>query len=83
MRAATKPGSVLVALSSVPRGVWLLGFVSMLMDISSEIVHALLPVYLVTVMGAPTLVVGLIEGLSEASVALAKVLSGILSDQIG
>lgn len=83
MRAAARNGSVFAALSGVPRGVWILGFVSMLMDISSEIIHALLPVYLVTVMGASTLVVGLIEGVSEASVALAKVLSGMLSDRLG
>ncbi len=71
------------SLSGVPRGVWVLGFVSMLMDISSEIIHALLPVYLVTVMGASTLVVGLIEGVSEACVALARVVSGMLSDRLG
>ncbi len=75
--------SLRASLSGVPRGVWVLGFVSMLMDISSEIIHALLPVYLVTVMGASTLVVGLIEGASEACVALAKVLSGMLSDRMG
>jgi MFS family permease len=83
MRAAARNSSVLAALSGVPRGVWVLGFVSMLMDISSEIIHALLPVYLVTAMGVSTLVVGLIEGVSEASVALAKILSGILSDLLG
>lgn len=83
MRAVSRTDSVGVALSGVPRGVWVLGFVSMLMDISSEIIHALLPVYLVTVMGASTLTVGLIEGVSEASVALAKVVSGMLSDRLG
>jgi MFS family permease len=83
MRAVSSMGSVRVALSGVPRGVWVLGFVSMLMDTSSEIIHALLPVYLVTVMGASTLTVGLIEGVSEACVALAKVVSGMLSDRLG
>jgi MFS family permease len=71
------------ALHGIPRGVWVLGFVSMLMDVSSEIIHALLPVYLVTVMGASTLFVGLLEGASEASVSLLKVLSGMLSDRLG
>ena len=82
MQADSRMNSVRFALSGVPRGVWVLGFVSMLMDISSEIIHALLPVYLVTVMGASTLFVGLIEGISEASAALAKVVSGMLSDRL-
>ena len=72
-----------LAIAGVPKGVWVLGFVSMLMDVSSEIIHSLLPVYLVTVMGASTLLVGLIEGVSEASVALIKVLSGVISDRTG
>jgi len=49
------------ALRGLPRGIWALGFVSMFMDLSSEMIHALLPVYLVTVLGASTLTVGLIE----------------------
>ena len=53
-------------LSALPRGIWVLGFVSMAMDVSSEMIHALLPVYLVTVLGASTLTVGFIEGLAEA-----------------
>lgn len=60
-----------------------LGFVSLLMDVSSELIHSLLPVFLVTVVGASTTVVGLIEGVAEATAALAKVFSGALSDRIG
>ncbi|HET7772943.1 MAG TPA: MFS transporter [Burkholderiaceae bacterium] len=67
----------------IPRGVWVLGFVSMLMDISSEMIHALLPVYLVTVMGASALTVGVIEGIAEATAAVTKVFSGALSDWLG
>jgi hypothetical protein len=54
-------------LRGVPRGVWTLGFVSLFMDVSSEMIHALLPLYLVTVLGASTLAVGLIEGVAEAT----------------
>jgi MFS family permease len=53
------------------------------MDISSELIHSLLPVFLVTVIGASTVIVGLIEGTAEATAAIAKVFSGALSDRIG
>jgi len=67
----------------IPRGIWALGLVSMLMDISSEMIHALLPVYLVSVMGASMLAVGFIEGIAEATAAITKVFSGALSDWLG
>ncbi|ATE61326.1 MFS transporter [Thauera sinica] len=67
----------------LPGGIWALGFVSMLMDISSEMIHALLPVYLVVSLGASTLAVGLIEGIAEATAAITKVFSGALSDRLG
>ena len=67
-------------LGSIPRGIWALGFVSMLMDISSEMIHALLPVYLVTVMGSSMLAVGFIEGIAEATAAITKVFSGAQPD---
>ena len=67
----------------VPTTVWTLGFVSLLMDISSELIHSLLPVFLTTVVGASTVTVGLIEGIAEATAAIAKVFSGALSDRIG
>jgi MFS family permease len=71
------------ARAKLPRGIWVLGFVSMLMDISSEMIHALLPVYLVTVLGASTLTVGFIEGIAEATAAITKIFSGALSDWLG
>ena len=64
----------------VPRGVVVLGFVSLLMDASSELVHALLPLFMVTVLGASMLVVGVIEGIAEATAMVVKVFSGYLSD---
>ncbi|TAH51834.1 MAG: MFS transporter [Betaproteobacteria bacterium] len=67
----------------LPAGIWALGFVSMLMDISSEMIHALLPIYLVTVLGASTLAVGAIEGIAEATASITKVFSGALSDWLG
>ncbi|MFY8192933.1 MAG: MFS transporter [Limnohabitans sp.] len=68
---------------AIPRGIWVLGFVSMLMDISSEMVHSLLPMYLVGSLGVSVLVVGLIEGLAEATALIVKVFSGSLSDYLG
>ena len=70
-------------LREIPPGVWTLGFVSLLMDVSSEIIHGLLPVYLVTVLGASMLTVGLIEGIAEATASIMKVFSGALSDWLG
>ncbi|HEX7564717.1 MAG TPA: MFS transporter, partial [Bradyrhizobium sp.] len=67
----------------VPKSVWALGFVSLLMDVSSELIHSLLPVFLVTVIGTSMAVVGLIEGVAEATAAITKVFSGALSDRIG
>jgi MFS family permease len=67
----------------VPASVWALGFVSLLMDISSELIHSLLPIFLVTAVGASTTIVGLIEGIAEATASIAKLFSGALSDRIG
>src|SRR5262252_1191993 len=67
----------------IPGGVWALGIVSMLMDISSEMIHALLPLYLVTVLGASMLTVGTIEGIAEATTSIVKIFSGALSDRLG
>lgn len=67
----------------IPPGIWALGFVSMLMDISSEMIHALLPIYMVTVLGTSTLAVGVIEGVAEATAAITKIFSGALSDWLG
>lgn len=67
----------------IPRTVWVLGFVSLLMDVSSELVHSLLPVYLVGTLGVGMLTVGLIEGVAEATALVVKVFSGVLSDCLG
>ncbi|EKE18088.1 MAG: hypothetical protein ACD_10C00132G0002 [uncultured bacterium] len=69
--------------SQIPSAVWVLGFVSMLMDISSEMIHSLLPLFMVTTLGASALQVGLIEGLAEATALIVKVFSGALSDFLG
>jgi len=71
------------ALREIPGGIWALGFVSMLMDISSEMIHALLPVYLVTVLGTSMVTVGVIEGIAEATASITKIFSGALSDWLG
>ncbi len=68
---------------AIPRSIWALGFVSMLMDISSEMIHALLPIYMVAVLGTSVLAVGLIEGIAEATASIVKVYSGALSDKLG
>ena len=68
---------------TLPRGIWALGFVSLLMDVSSEMIHSLLPVYIVGTLGASALMLGLIEGAAEATALIVKVLSGALSDWFG
>ncbi len=67
----------------LPAGIWVLGFVSLLMDISSEMIHSLLPLFMVGALGASALLVGLIEGLAEATALIVKVFSGVLSDYLG
>ncbi len=68
---------------AVPTTVWTLGFVSLFMDISSEMVHALLPVFLVSTLGASATLVGVIEGIAEATASVTKAFSGAFSDWIG
>lgn len=67
----------------LPKGVWALGFVSMFMDISSELVHSLLPMFMTTVLGASMVTIGFVEGVAEGTAAIAKVFSGALSDYFG
>ncbi|MCT2399486.1 MFS transporter [Novosphingobium mangrovi (ex Huang et al. 2023)] len=67
----------------VPRTVWALGFVSLFMDVSSEIIHALLPLFLTVTLGASVMMVGLVDGIAEATAAIAKVVSGYVSDRMG
>ncbi len=69
-------------LRRIPSGVWGVGCVSLLMDISSEMIHSLL-LFMVTTLGASVLVIGLIEGLAEATALIVKVFSGVISDWLG
>lgn len=68
---------------ALPAGIWALGFVSMFMDTSSELIHSLLPVFMSSVLGASMVTIGLIEGISEAAAAFIKVFSGAISDYLG
>jgi MFS family permease len=70
-------------MQKIPRGVWVLGFVSLFMDVSSEMIHALLPLFLVGSLGASATVLGLIEGIAEATAQIMKLFSGLISDRFG
>jgi MFS family permease len=67
-------------LAAIPRSVWVLGVVSLCMDVSSELIHSLLPLYLALGLGASALTIGIIEGIAEATALIVKVFSGVLSD---
>ena len=69
--------------SAIPRTVWMLGFVSLFMDLSSEIIHALLPIFLVGTLGLSVVMVGIIDGVAEATASITKVFSGYISDRLG
>jgi len=71
------------SVSGIPASVWILGGVSMLMDVSSELIHSLLPMFMVSVLGAGALAVGLLEGTAEATALIVKLFSGTLSDYLG
>lgn len=70
-------------MNRIPRTVWALGLVSLFMDLSSEIIHALLPLFLTTTLGVSVAMVGLIDGIAEATASISKVFSGYISDRIG
>ena len=70
-------------LASLPTAIWAMGFGSLFMDSSSELVHSLLPVFMTTVLGASMVTVGIIEGVAEATASITKVFSGMLSDYLG
>lgn len=70
-------------LRAIPRGIWALGFVSLFMDLSSELIHSLLPVFMVTVLGASAVTVGIVEGIAEATASITKIFSGVISDRLG
>src|SRR3990170_1999918 len=75
--------SILRNSPAIPRGIWMLGFVSLFMDVSSELIHGLLPVYMVTSLGASAFAVGVVEGIAESTALIVKVFSGALSDYLG
>ncbi len=75
-----KPATLRQSLRALPPGIWVLGLGSLFMDMSSELVHSLLPVFMVSVLGASMLAIGIIEGIAEATAAITKVFSGALSD---
>ncbi len=70
-------------LSRIPKGVWVLGGVSLLMDVSSEMIHSLLPLFIRTTLGASVIIIGIIEGVAEATALILKVFSGVISDYVG
>jgi MFS family permease len=67
----------------LPTAIWILGFVSLLMDVSSEMIHSLLPLFMVGALGASALTVGLVEGAAEATALIVRIFSGALSDYLG
>ncbi|HHT0549244.1 TPA: MFS transporter [Klebsiella michiganensis] len=70
-------------LSRIPKGVWVLGGVSLLMDVSSEMIHSLLPLFMAATLGASVIVIGIIEGVAEATALILRVFSGVISDYVG
>jgi hypothetical protein len=79
MDASKAPGHP--AQRGIPRNVWVLGIVSMFMDTSSEMIHALLPILLVGTLGVSAFALGVIEGVAEGTASVLKVFSGALSDR--
>ena len=69
-------------LRQLPAGIWVLGFASLFMDVSSELIHSLLPIFLTTTLGASMVTLGFIEGIAEATAAFTKVFSGVISDYL-
>lgn len=65
---------------SIPTSIWALGFVSLFMDMSSELIHSLLPIFLATTLGASMTAIGFVEGIAEATALIVKIFSGTLSD---
>ncbi len=83
MSAGEPPQAAAPRIRALPGTIWALGATSLFMDLSSELVHSLLPVFLTTVLGAGMIAVGLVEGIAEATASVVKVFSGVLSDRIG
>jgi len=84
MTIESKPRTTLAkGLAAIPRGVWALGFVSLCMDVSSEMIHSLLPLFIVAGLGVSATALGVWEGGAEAAVLVTKMGSGVLSDWLG
>jgi len=83
LMSRTEENETATTRARLPGSIWALGFVSLFMDISSEMIHALLPVFLVSVLGASAVTVGIIEGIGEATASFSKLVSGWLSDRLG
>ena len=77
------PASPVLPADRIPRTVWMLGFVSLLMDVSSEMIHGLLPLFMVTTLALSATTVGMIEGVAESTALIVKVFSGAISDYVG
>jgi MFS family permease len=77
------PGASPGTWRALPAGIWALGFGSLFMDASSELIHSVLPAFMVSVLGASMRTVGVIEGVAEATAAIVKVFSGAISDYVG
>jgi len=77
------PGEMPVAWRALPPGIWAMGLGSLFMDLSSELIHSLLPLFMVGVLGASVVTVGVVEGIAEATAAIVKMVSGTLSDYLG
>jgi MFS family permease len=70
-------------LRALPASIWALGFGSLLMDASSELVHSLLPIFMTSVLGASMVTIGFVEGIAEATASITKLFSGVISDHVG
>lgn len=77
------PCEILMSLKKIPKGVFALGFVSLFMDLSSEMIHSILPIFMVSALGVSALAVGIVEGIAEATASIVKIFSGAFSDWIG
>jgi MFS family permease len=78
-----KPASIRASIRGLPRNVWAVGLTSFFMDVSSEMVINILPLFLANVLGVQTSIIGFIEGLAEATASILKLFSGWLSDKLG
>ncbi|MDE3015438.1 MAG: MFS transporter [Pseudomonadota bacterium] len=70
-------------MSKIPKSIWALGFVSLFMDCSSELIHSLLPVFMITTLSLSAVSLGIVEGVAEATALITRIFSGALSDWLG